>query len=137
MDLKAMGLHIVALRKARGDMSRVDLAREAHVSYTFLQQLESGRGKEPGAKKLAAIAGILGVTVDELLRGPTGPDDTDQMAGDTQTGWSNTRREIEQTLDALSEPELDRVRDLLRVTLRPVAQEPSSPAAKVSGRVSS
>ena len=61
-----LGDNVRALRERQG-ISRPQLAAAVGVSYTFIQQLESGAGKEPGAAKLHKIAQTLGVTVDDLL----------------------------------------------------------------------
>ena len=120
LDVHAIGQRIASLRGAREGLSRVELARRANVSYTFLQQLENatpkenGQAKVPGTQKLARIAEILGVTVDELLYGDEhrhGTSDRDSR----QQIWSPARREVEQILDSLSEEEIERARDLLRM----------------------
>jgi transcriptional regulator with XRE-family HTH domain len=59
------------IRRARAlkDMSQAELARRIGVSKNTMAQIEHGQTTDPGAMKIVAIAEVLGVSTDELLRG--------------------------------------------------------------------
>lgn len=70
-DLKAIGARIQALRQQKG-LSLSALARECEISKGYLSALENGdSGANPTIDALRRIAGGLGVTLAELLGGPT------------------------------------------------------------------
>jgi transcriptional regulator with XRE-family HTH domain len=62
-----VGERLRQLRDASGK-SRARLAKDAGVSYAFIQQLETGARSMPRGDNLAHIASALGVTIDELLQ---------------------------------------------------------------------
>lgn len=75
----ALGERIRSLRRG-ARLSQRDLAARAGTSPGWVGQVERGTIASPGADLLEAVAGALGVTVDELLRGrdaterpPAGP----------------------------------------------------------------
>ena len=107
-----LGDRVKALREARG-LSRATLAREAEVSYAFIQQLETGVRRDPGVKNLAAVAAQLGVSVDSLLEGGTNGAALIGVA--TTPRPAPARRQIEELLEEMSDEELISARDLLRV----------------------
>jgi transcriptional regulator with XRE-family HTH domain len=68
------------LRRARGERSMLETALEARVSPETLRKIESGRVATPAFSTIAAIAGVLGLSLDatwaeinlpERGRGPT------------------------------------------------------------------
>ncbi|MCU4186731.1 helix-turn-helix domain-containing protein [Acidiferrimicrobium sp. IK] len=68
------------LRQARGSRSMLEVALRAGVSPETVRKIESGRVATPAFSTVAAIAGVLGVSLDELwaevdrsLRGGVGP----------------------------------------------------------------
>ncbi|GLX47459.1 transcriptional regulator [Streptomyces hygroscopicus subsp. hygroscopicus] len=54
------------LREARGDRSMVDVAAAAGVSAETLRKIETGRAPTPAFFTVAALAGALGLSMDEL-----------------------------------------------------------------------
>ncbi|MFI7103391.1 helix-turn-helix domain-containing protein [Streptomyces sp. NPDC050161] len=69
------------LRRARAEHSMLDIALAAHVSPETLRKIESGRVATPAFPTIAAIADVLGLSLDavwaEINRpehgaGPTG-----------------------------------------------------------------
>ncbi|MDQ0822297.1 transcriptional regulator with XRE-family HTH domain [Arthrobacter sp. V4I6] len=72
------------LRRARGDRSMLDIALDARVSPETLRKIERGRVATPAFPTIAAIANVLGLSLDVVWaeinqpeRGvePTSPDD--------------------------------------------------------------
>lgn len=57
----------IKVARTQQDVSRKDLAERAGVSYAYLSDIETGRGR-PSSKALLAIAGALGRTPSELLQ---------------------------------------------------------------------
>ncbi|MFF3258093.1 helix-turn-helix domain-containing protein [Streptomyces sp. NPDC002932] len=55
------------LREARGNRSMVDIARSAGISAETLRKIETGRAPTPAFFTVAALAGALGLSMDELL----------------------------------------------------------------------
>lgn len=55
-----------ALRRARGDRSMVDTALAADISPETLRKIESGRVATPAFSTVAAVACVLGVSLDAL-----------------------------------------------------------------------
>ncbi|MCM2410734.1 MULTISPECIES: helix-turn-helix transcriptional regulator [unclassified Streptomyces] len=55
------------LREARGPRSMVDIARCAGISAETLRKIETGRAPTPAFFTVAALAGALGLSMDELL----------------------------------------------------------------------
>ena len=54
------------LRRARGQRSMLHTALDAGVSPETLRKIESGRVATPAFPTVAAIAGVLGLSLDEL-----------------------------------------------------------------------
>ncbi|MGD0273112.1 MAG: helix-turn-helix transcriptional regulator [Gaiellaceae bacterium] len=65
---ESLGQRIRRFREERG-MSASTLATEAHISKSYLSELETGRGSagNPSAEKLYRIATALGVAMSDLL----------------------------------------------------------------------
>jgi transcriptional regulator with XRE-family HTH domain len=71
------------LRRARRERSILETALDARVSPETLRKIESGRVATPAFPTIAAIADVLGLSLDEVWAeinrpehgaGPTGPD---------------------------------------------------------------
>ena len=71
------------LRRARGERSMLDIALDARVSPETLRKIETGRVATPAFPTIAAIAGVLGLSLDAVwaevnqtkrATEPTGPD---------------------------------------------------------------
>ncbi len=61
------GERLRTLREAAG-LSQVKLANRVGMASSYISDLERGTRKNPTGEKLAAIAQVLNVTVDELLQ---------------------------------------------------------------------
>ncbi|WP_392750382.1 helix-turn-helix domain-containing protein [Streptomyces sp. LN590] len=55
------------LRAARGARSMVEIAAGAGISAETLRKIETGRAPTPAFFTVAALAGALGLSMDELL----------------------------------------------------------------------
>lgn len=55
-----------ALRSARGDRSMLDVALTAGLSPETLRKIETGRIATPAFSTVAALAGVLGLSLDAL-----------------------------------------------------------------------
>jgi transcriptional regulator with XRE-family HTH domain len=93
----------VRLLREDKKMSQAQLAIAANVDRSWISMLETKGMQEYGAKKLAAVARVFGVTVEELLYGTkAGTDDLTLIAmarriqryGKSRMAW------VEQTLDS-------------------------------------
>jgi len=54
------------LRTARGERSMLGVALDAGVSPETLRKIESGRVATPAFSTIAAIAGVLGLSLDDV-----------------------------------------------------------------------
>src|SRR6478735_4136657 len=54
------------LRRARGDRTMLETALEARISPETLRKIESGRVATPAFPTIAAIAEVLGLSLDEV-----------------------------------------------------------------------
>ncbi len=54
------------LRRARGSRSMLDVALDAGISPETLRKIESGRVATPAFSTIAAVAEVLGLSLDEL-----------------------------------------------------------------------
>lgn len=57
-----------ALRQARGERSMAAVAMAAGLSAETLRKIETGRAPTPSFFTIAAIAAVLGLSLDELAR---------------------------------------------------------------------
>ncbi|MGW9120742.1 helix-turn-helix domain-containing protein [Streptomyces sp. NPDC055663] len=57
----------VLLREARGGRSMVVIAASAGISAETLRKIETGRAPTPAFFTVAALAGALGLSMDEIL----------------------------------------------------------------------
>ncbi|OEV08244.1 helix-turn-helix transcriptional regulator [Streptomyces nanshensis] len=69
------------LRRARGKRSMLDVALAARVSPETLRKIESGRVATPAFPTIAAIADVLGLSLDEVWAEISRPDAGDAPAG--------------------------------------------------------
>lgn len=67
MDAKATGALIAGRRRELG-LSQAELAERLHVTDKAVSRWETGRGM-PAIDSLEPLAGVLGITVSELLAG--------------------------------------------------------------------
>ena len=77
MDMEKCGAFIRSCRMKR-DLSQQELARELHVTREAVSKWENGRGF-PEVSLLQPLAGVLGVTVSELLLGEAGRENDDAL----------------------------------------------------------
>ncbi|MEV8310323.1 helix-turn-helix transcriptional regulator [Streptomyces flavidovirens] len=54
------------IRQARGDRTMVDVAAQAGLSAETLRKIETGRAPTPAFFTVAALAGVLGLSMDEV-----------------------------------------------------------------------
>lgn len=54
------------LRRARGDRSILDVALSANLSPETLRKIETGRVATPAFSTIAAVASVLGLSLDEV-----------------------------------------------------------------------
>ncbi|MFC5121925.1 helix-turn-helix domain-containing protein [Pseudoclavibacter helvolus] len=54
------------MRRARGERSMLRVALDAGVSPETLRKIESGRVATPAFSTIAAIAGVLSISLDEI-----------------------------------------------------------------------
>ncbi|OKI09902.1 transcriptional regulator [Streptomyces sp. CB02923] len=71
------------LRLARGERSMLDVALDARVSPETLRKIESGRVATPAFPTIAAIADVLGLSLDAVWTEISGPE---RDAGPTGSG---------------------------------------------------
>ncbi|MEE1815626.1 helix-turn-helix domain-containing protein [Streptomyces sp. NPDC004288] len=55
------------LRAARGERSMVEIASAAGLSAETLRKIETGRAPTPAFFTVAALSGVLGLSMDELV----------------------------------------------------------------------
>ncbi|GAA1431390.1 hypothetical protein GCM10009601_50300 [Streptomyces thermospinosisporus] len=60
------------LRQARGDRSMAEVAAKAGISAETLRKIETGRAPTPAFFTVAALAGELGLSMDQLAAHCTG-----------------------------------------------------------------
>jgi transcriptional regulator with XRE-family HTH domain len=122
VDDVSLAERVKALRLDQG-LSRAKLANEAGLSYTFIQQLETGTRRDPGVRNVAQLAKVFGITVDRLL-GAEDADDVDSPAAASETTTSGSdievrpsvspsRSNIQDLLDRMDEAELTAVHALI------------------------
>jgi transcriptional regulator with XRE-family HTH domain len=54
------------LRRARGSRSMLNIALDARISPETLRKIETGRVATPSFSTIAAIAGVLGISLDSV-----------------------------------------------------------------------
>ncbi|GAA2479171.1 helix-turn-helix transcriptional regulator [Streptomyces thermolineatus] len=68
------------LRRARGGRSMTEVAAAAGVSAETLRKIETGRAPTPAFFTVAALAGALGLSLDELAAACAPPADGEGQA---------------------------------------------------------
>lgn len=66
MDEKSLGLTLQHARQA-GGLTQQQLCQKAHLSYSTLAKIERGAIKAPSIFTIQTIAGVLGLSLDQLL----------------------------------------------------------------------
>lgn len=84
--LRRIGRNIRQLRKADG-LSQIDLAVAVDIDRSYLSEIENGH-RNPTLMLLQNIATILGVQLEDLLKQPITPADTN--AGSAKRGKSGS-----------------------------------------------
>jgi len=74
------------LRQARGARSMLDVALDAGVSPETLRKIESGRVATPAFSTIAAIADVLGLSLDAVWTEITHPDGATEPVGSGRGG---------------------------------------------------
>jgi len=72
------------LRRARGDRSMLETALDARVSPETLRKIESGRVATPAFSTIAAIADVLGLSLDEVWAEISQPEDDARTGRDAR-----------------------------------------------------
>lgn len=57
----------ILLREARGGRSMVEIAAAAGLSAETLRKIETGRAPTPAFFTVAALAGVLGLSMDDIV----------------------------------------------------------------------
>jgi transcriptional regulator with XRE-family HTH domain len=65
--MSAIGQNVKRMRSAAG-LTQQALAVAAGLSISAITQIEQGTNEDPRASTLSALARVLGVTVDDLLK---------------------------------------------------------------------
>ena len=73
------------LRRARRERSMLATALDAHVSPETLRKIESGRVATPAFSTIAAIADVLGLSLDAVWAEINQPDQTVEPTGSRHT----------------------------------------------------
>jgi transcriptional regulator with XRE-family HTH domain len=73
------------LRRARGKRSMFDVALDARVSPETLRKIETGRIATPAFPTIAAVAGVLGLSLDTVWAEINQPAQGVEPAGSTRS----------------------------------------------------
>ncbi|MFS8204374.1 helix-turn-helix domain-containing protein (plasmid) [Streptomyces sp. CWNU-52B] len=92
------------LRRARGERSMLDIALDARVSPETLRKIETGRVATPAFPTIAAIADVLGLSLDAVWAEISRPEDGAEPAG----SGSGLRSGLRSGLDAREQLTLSR-----------------------------
>jgi len=87
MGKDSFATRLRATRQARG-FSLEGLAKRTDVSKTHLQRWETGFTKNPSARKLDGVAGVLGVSPEWLMYGDTPPKRVAHLSADREAVWT-------------------------------------------------
>lgn len=71
------------LRSARGDRSILDVALAAGISPETLRKIETGRIATPSFASIAAVAGVVGLSLDALWAEVHPPSPAGSTGGDS------------------------------------------------------
>ena len=89
-----LGARIAALRRAAG-WNQAELAQRLRISPSAVGMYEQGR-REPSADMLVQIARVLGVSVDYLLTGASGREETESLENMLRDRITSADRRMEQ-----------------------------------------
>ena len=89
-----IGARIAALRKKSG-LSQAELARQLQCSASAVGMYEQGR-REPSAEMLVRMARVFGVSVDYLLTGMPGREETATLDAMLRDRITSADRRLEQ-----------------------------------------
>ena len=92
-----MGARIAALRRAAG-WNQAELAQRLRISPSAVGMYEQGR-REPSADMLVQIARVLGVSVDYLLTGASGREETESLENMLRDRITSADRRMEQRVN--------------------------------------
>ncbi|MEZ5212460.1 helix-turn-helix transcriptional regulator [Gordonia sp. (in: high G+C Gram-positive bacteria)] len=73
------------LRRARGERSILDVALDAQVSPETLRKIETGRVATPAFPTVAAVAAVLGLSLDAVWAEITAPEHDLALTGPAET----------------------------------------------------
>ncbi|GLY78789.1 helix-turn-helix domain-containing protein [Actinoallomurus iriomotensis] len=82
------------LRRARGDRSMLDTALDAGVSPETLRKIESGRVATPAFPTIAAIADVLGLSLDAVWAEINRPERGTVPASSGRNAHANARARL-------------------------------------------
>ncbi|MGK5546017.1 helix-turn-helix domain-containing protein [Streptomyces sp. URMC 127] len=68
------------LREARGERSMVEIAAAAGLSVETLRKIETGRAPTPAFFTIAALAAVLGLSMEELAAAAAAGADAEERA---------------------------------------------------------
>ena len=86
MDERGLGKQLQSARQAAG-LTQQQLCHQANLSFSTLTKIERGAIKSPSIFTIQAIAGALGVGLDELM-GQTAPGRANRQLSKTKSGAS-------------------------------------------------
>ena len=89
-----LGARIAALRRAAG-WNQAELAQRLRISPSAVGMYEQGR-REPSAEMLVQLSRVLGVNVDYLLTGVSGPEESQLLDNLLQGRITSADRRLEQ-----------------------------------------
>lgn len=89
-----LGARIAALRRAAG-WNQAELAQRLQISPSAVGMYEQGR-REPSAEMLVQLSRVLGVNVDYLLTGQSGPEESQLLDNLLQGRITSADRRLQQ-----------------------------------------
>lgn len=87
MDERSLGKQLQTARQAAG-LTQQKLCQQANLSFSTLTKIERGAIKSPSIFTIQAIAGALGVSLDELVGQVVGSADSGRKLQKTKSGVS-------------------------------------------------
>ena len=91
------------LRQARGDRSMLQTALDAGVSPETLRKIETGRVATPAFPTIAAIAGVVGLSLDAVWAEISSPAHALDARGVTPSAWGPTEGTPDQVPKAMED----------------------------------
>lgn len=105
IDSNEIGRRIKRAREGRG-WTQLVFARQASVSPSTVQRWESGR--LPTVRELIRVAGVLGISTDELVEPDKNQAETERLQGELAAEVDRLRRLNDQLEKQLATPERTR-----------------------------